>query len=118
MRTRNLLEIKGGRSVRLKTSLPSVGQLSRICGSPMSRNPMGLHGLLKRYLFIYLLIYSIHNPGCTSRKTFCVCTMMTSNDKKLLNYKVPFNEIDLIQNSVLGEYDAIYRLYNAYSVLN
>jgi hypothetical protein len=43
------LGVKGIQCIRLTTSLPSVGQLSRKWGDSTSYNPMGLHGLLKGY---------------------------------------------------------------------
>jgi hypothetical protein len=49
MSTRNLPGgVKGSRHVRLTTSPPSVGRLSRQnVGASTSHNPMGLHGMLQ-----------------------------------------------------------------------
>jgi hypothetical protein len=46
--------LKDGRRVRLTTSLPSVSRLSREnVGASTSYNPMGLHGLLQRELYLF-----------------------------------------------------------------
>jgi hypothetical protein len=62
--------IKGSQCTRLTTLLPSVSQLSKEnVGTSTSHNPMGLHSLLQRqlYLFFYLpyiLIINIDNICC------------------------------------------------------
>jgi hypothetical protein len=46
-------DVNGGRRVRLTTSPPSVGRLSREnMGASTFHNPMGLHGLLQGYLYL------------------------------------------------------------------
>jgi hypothetical protein len=54
MSTRNLPEgVKGGRFISL-TLPPSVRELSRENeGASTSHNPMGLHGLLQRWLYLF-----------------------------------------------------------------
>jgi hypothetical protein len=47
MSTRNLLGVKGGWHVRLRTSLPSVSRLYIKCEILDVSHPMGLHGLLQ-----------------------------------------------------------------------
>jgi hypothetical protein len=53
-------EVKGGRRVRLTTLPPSVSRLSKEnVGASTSHNPMGLHGLLQGYLYIFCTFYYI-----------------------------------------------------------
>jgi hypothetical protein len=48
--------VKGGRRVKLTTLPPSVSRLSRQnVGASTSHHPMGLHGLLQGWLYLYTL---------------------------------------------------------------
>jgi hypothetical protein len=69
MKLRLPCSIKNGESLDypsdcwfLATLPPSVSRLSRQnVGASTSHNPMGLHGLLQGYLYLYLLLFSIGN---------------------------------------------------------
>jgi hypothetical protein len=47
--------VKSGRRVRLKTSPPSISQLSRNFEASTSLNSMGLHALLQGYRYLFTL---------------------------------------------------------------
>jgi hypothetical protein len=58
----SIRKVKGGRRVRLIILPPSVSRLPReSVGASTSHNPMGLHGLLQRELYLFFLL-SIHCP--------------------------------------------------------
>jgi hypothetical protein len=60
MSTRNLpAGIKGDRRVSLTNLPPSVSRLSREnVGASKYHNPMGLHGLLQGYLYLFLPLWN------------------------------------------------------------
>jgi hypothetical protein len=67
MSIRNLLGVKVGRRVMLKTSPSSVSQFLENVGASMSHNPIGLHGLLQialPFLKLRLRIIELLIIGC------------------------------------------------------